>query len=218
MITWGAITRAGLQSILIIVALLALLVWLRDRDVRAAVPASLLQLQGTNMNPSVVTNCGTVPPGFPANNGIRAPLTIDHMGNLCTTGGTGGGGGTSGPTISNGCYVKAGTGTLNNTTNHAVCKPSSGIFTGIRAIRRPGTMGPAFVKMYNRATNVSSCSDTMGFVESIPVPENPEGAGFIDAVINIQYPAGLAYCVVGGPEENNNAPPPAGIFITIRYN
>jgi hypothetical protein len=58
------------------------------------VSAQGAQLQGQSVNASIVAICGVKPPGFPSS-GVRAPLTIDASGMLCTEAGGGGGNGGS---------------------------------------------------------------------------------------------------------------------------
>lgn len=112
------------------------------------------------------------------------------------------------------CYVQGGTGTLNNTTNHANCKATAAIFKGVRAINTTGTL--AYVRTYNLATD-ATCSSATGFVESIPVPASTTGAGVIDVLSNFAYSTGLAYCVTGGSSSTDNTAPPAGVMITLSF-
>ncbi len=115
------------------------------------------------------------------------------------------------------CYIKAGVGTVNDTTNHANCKATAGNFFGIRAINTTATI--AYLKMYNLATD-PTCSSATGFVEAIPIPANAAstGAGLIDAnaELGFQYSAGIGYCVTGGGTSTDNSAPVAGVYITIK--
>src|SRR5262249_50731084 len=92
------------------------------------------------------------------------------------------------------CYVKSGTGTVNDTSNHANCKSSSGTFKGLRAINTSATL--AYVRMYNSSSD-PTCSSSTGFVESIPVPASSTGAGIVDVLSVYTYSTGVSYCVTG---------------------
>jgi hypothetical protein len=114
-----------------------------------------------------------------------------------------------------GCYIKAGVGTLADTTNHANCKNTAGNFYGFRAVNTSATL--AYLRMYNLTTD-PVCTVATGFVESIPIPASATGAGAIDtSVIPINYPTGIGYCVTGGGGNTDNTAPPAGVYITIKY-
>lgn len=110
------------------------------------------------------------------------------------------------------CYVQGGTGTLNNTTNHANCKASSAVFKGVRATNTTGS--DAYVRLYNLATDVT-CSSATGFVETIAIGTG--GTMNVDLLSNFAYSTGLAYCVTGGGSSTDNTPPPAGVYITLAY-
>lgn len=111
------------------------------------------------------------------------------------------------------CYIKSGTGTTNDNTNHANCKSTSATYLGGRALNLTGTN--AYLKLYNLATD-ASCGTATGFVETIPIPAS--ATGWIDIFSDFTYSAGLAYCVVGGNTNTDNSAPPAGVFITLGYN
>lgn len=112
------------------------------------------------------------------------------------------------------CYIKGGTGTLADTTNHANCKATPGNFYGFRAINTSATL--AYLKMYDLATD-PTCSSATGFIESIPIPASATGAGAIEPSNSpIAYAAGIAYCVTGGSASTDNSAPPAGVFITLK--
>jgi hypothetical protein len=119
------------------------------------------------------------------------------------------------------CYVKGGTGTLNDTTNHANCKASAAIFKGGRALNTSTTI--ACLKLYNLATDPTLSSAT-GFVESIPIPPASAAGGaggWIDVLSNFSYSTGLAYGVTGMTgvtcSGTENSAPPAGVFVTLSY-
>lgn len=113
------------------------------------------------------------------------------------------------------CYIKSGTGTTNDMTNHANCKASAGTFFGARAINTTGTI--AYLRMYNLASD-PTCSSATGFVESLPIPANTTGAGFIDIFSAFAYTTGISYCVTANGANNDNNAPVAGVYITIGYN
>jgi hypothetical protein len=117
------------------------------------------------------------------------------------------------------CYLKGGTGSLADTTNHANCKNANAALYGIRAINTGAAK--AYLRLYNLATD-PTCSSATGFLESIPIPADVAGsggAGFIDSHPQMLYSfsAGLAYCLTGGGGNTDNTAPPAGVYVTLQY-
>lgn len=155
---------------------------------------------GTLLQGAVTTSAPTY------TNAQTSPLSLDTTGSLRVNV-TAGGGVTFTP-----CYVKAGIGTTNDTTNHANCKNAAGTFYGVRAINTSGTV--AYLRMYNLTTD-PTCSSSTGFVESIPIPASTTGAGLIDPLSTFSYGTGISYCVTGGGGNTDNTAPPAGVYITI---
>lgn len=146
---------------------------------------------------------------------VAAPVTWNSGTAVITiTGSTGSSGAGQGASAFTPCYVKSGTGTVNDTSNHANCKSSAGTFLGSRAINTSATL--AYLRLYNLAGD-PTCSSSTGFVESIPIPASATGAGYIDVMSNFNYDTGIAYCVTGGGANNNNDAPPAGVYITLTY-
>jgi hypothetical protein len=114
-----------------------------------------------------------------------------------------------------GCYVKSGTGTVADTTNHASCSAVPTQMYTIRAVNTSATL--AYLRLYNLATD-PTCSSATGYVESIPIPASTAGAGLADpSAVPIAYTTGLGYCVTGGSGSTDNTAPPAGVFITIKH-
>jgi hypothetical protein len=113
-----------------------------------------------------------------------------------------------------GCYVKAGTGTLADTTNHANCKASAGNLYGVRAVNTSATI--AYLRLYNLATD-ATCTSATGFVESIPIPALATAYALVDTgSVPIGYAVGIAYCVTGAGASTDNSAPPAGVYITLK--
>lgn len=109
------------------------------------------------------------------------------------------------------CYVANGTGSTGAVVT-ASCRNAPVTLRGISFVNISGTL--AFLRLYN-TRNAPVCTSNQGFVESIPIPTATTGSGIVDLVRNFQYSQGLGFCLTGGPANNNNAPPPAGVFGVI---
>lgn len=109
------------------------------------------------------------------------------------------------------CYIAQGTGSTGAVVS-ASCRNVPVTLRGISFVNISGTL--AFLRLYNTRTP-PVCSSAAGFVESIPIPTATTGSGIVDIVRNFQYSQGLGFCLTGGSANNNNAPPPAGVFGVI---
>lgn len=114
------------------------------------------------------------------------------------------------------CLVKSGTGTVNDTTNHANCKASAGNIVGVEAISTSASIG--FIKLYNLATD-PTCSSATGFIRDIPIPAAATGAGiYLNYIFAPEaFSTGIGYCITAAGGSTDNSAAPAGIFITFRY-
>jgi hypothetical protein len=161
--------------------------------------------------PPILNGCEYLSGPSAVSNGQKVTTLCDTLGNALSAASPS----PDAITAASACYVKSGTGTLNDTTNHANCKASAGNLYGVRAINTSATL--AYLKLYNLTTD-PTCSSATGFIESIPIPAQATGAGFIDpANLAINYTTGIGYCVTGAGANTDNSAPPAGVYITLKY-
>jgi len=116
-------------------------------------------------------------------------------------------------TADNPCYIHMGVGSL-AAVDSQNCRNRAGRLLGLRLVNTSGM--PAFLRLYNLPTP-PVCSSANGFQESIPIPYAMGGvSGIVDISANFFYNAGVGYCLTGAGTNNDNSPPPAGVYGVIR--
>lgn len=114
------------------------------------------------------------------------------------------------------CDIKSGTGTIADTTNHALCKAGAANVYGYWAINTTGTL--AYLRTYDTGSD-PTCSNATNFKRSFPIPASTSGAGFVlPFPVPIGYANGVGYCITGGGSSTDNTAPPAGVFAGIIVN
>ena len=108
------------------------------------------------------------------------------------------------------CYVAAAA--SSNATN---CKSAAGQVYVSRAFNTTTTL--YYLRMYNLAS-APTCSSSTGFVESIPIPANATGAGFIIPQPTGQaFSTGIGFCITAGAANTDNTSAAVGVFVTVLY-
>jgi hypothetical protein len=100
-------------------------------------------------------------------------------------------------------------------TNAANVKASAGTVYHIAASNLTSTV--YYLRMYNLATS-PTCSSSTGFIETIPIPASTAvGGRERETVIGQAFTTGVAYCITGGPNNNDNTNAAVGVYVTIIY-
>lgn len=102
------------------------------------------------------------------------------------------------------------------TTNATAVATGARTLCSLTVINTTGTI--SYLRLYNLGA-APTCSSSTGFAYTVPIPAATSGAGVAPDLgpFGQAFPAGLGFCLTGGPTGTDNTAATAGVFVVASY-